>query len=66
MAKGRVRYRPRMANLKRCSQCGSESAFIYRSEDGKDQCVVCVIKEPKRGDASLRGSLPLTKGKGVD
>lgn len=48
MPRGKARYRRATVKLGRCLQCGSKSAFIYRCEDGKDRCIVCVIKETRR------------------
>lgn len=40
----RTRYRRAVAKLEKCPECGGMSAFIYRCEDGKDRCVVCIGK----------------------
>jgi hypothetical protein len=38
------RRRPAPTKLERCPECGSMSSLIYRCEDGRDRCVVCMIK----------------------
>lgn len=52
MPKGRVRRHP-VAKLHKCPQCKRKSLFIYRCDDGKDRCIVCLIKEGRaKRDAS--------------